>query len=94
VEELLAGAGMSGFLGVLDLPVLTTQLEKLVGEVNSLSTNPQCVCGDLQADGNNVGWDTQASSETSARVASVVLKVEALTELLKATTKNRSGETQ
>ena len=53
VEELLAGAGMSGLLGVLDAPVLTTHLEKRPGP-----------------------------SQISARVASVVLKVEALTELI------------
>jgi hypothetical protein len=91
LEELLAGAGMSGFLGVLGPPVLTTPLEKLVGEVDPLSTNPQCDSGAAQVD--KVGWD-DASSEMSARVASVVLKVEALTELLKATTKNRCGETK
>jgi hypothetical protein len=91
VEELLAGAGMSGFLGVLDPPVPTNHLEKLVGEVDPLATNP---CGDSgypQAD--KVGWD-DASSEMPARVASVVQKVEALTELLKATTKNCYGETK
>jgi len=49
VEELLAGAGMSGFLGVLDTPAHS---------------------------------EKPAPSEISARVASVVLKVEALTELM------------
>jgi hypothetical protein len=44
---------MSGFVAVLDAPVLPAQLEKL-----------------------------PAPSEISARVASVVLKVEALTELM------------
>ena len=83
MEELLAGAGMSGFLGILDPPVLTTQLEKLVGGGDS---------GDLDAAVNKVGWDA-ASPEMPARVASVVLKVEALTELLKATVENRrNGE--
>jgi hypothetical protein len=53
VEELLAGAGMSGFLGVLNAPVLATHQEK----------RPD-------------------SSEISTRVASVVLKVEALTQLI------------
>ena|ERR1700730_18654477 len=91
LEELLAGAGMSGFLGVLDPPVLTTPLEKLVGEVDPLSANPQCDSGAAQVD--KVGWD-DACSEMSARVASVVLKVEALTELLKATTKNCRSETK
>jgi len=77
---------MSGFLGVLDPPVPTAHLEKLVGGV------------DPQADGSTARWDAQAgpapyaSSGMSARVASVVLKVEALTELLQATAKNRGGD--
>jgi hypothetical protein len=92
VEELLAGAGMSGFLGVLDPPASTTHLEKLVDEADTVSTNPRHDSGDSQ--GNKVGWDAgvglapYASSEMSARVASVVLKVEALAELLKATAKD------
>ena len=90
-EELLAGAGMNGFLGVLDPPVLTTPLEKLVGEVDPLSANPQCDSGAAQVD--KVGWD-DACSEMSARVASVVLKVEALMELIEATSKNYYGETK
>ena len=44
---------MSGFLGILDTPVLTTHLEK-----------------------------RRTPSEISTRVASVVLKVEALAELI------------
>jgi hypothetical protein len=89
VEELLAGAGMSGFLGILDPPASTTHLEKLVGEVDTISTNPRRDSEAPQAGGNALELDARvayASSEMSARVASVVLKVEALTELLKATT--------
>jgi hypothetical protein len=92
VEELLAGAGMSGFLGVLDPPVLPAHLEKLVGEADPLSTNPSRDPGTPKVDGDTVGCDAglspacYASSDMSARVASVVLKVEALTELLKAKT--------
>jgi hypothetical protein len=91
VEELLAGAGMSGFLGLLDPPASTTHLEQLVGEGHTLSRDS----GTPQADDNLAGSDApapNASSEMSARVASVVLKVEALTELLKATTKNCYGK--
>jgi hypothetical protein len=85
VEELLAGAGMSGFLGILDPPASTTHLEKLVGEVDTISTNPRRDSEAPAVDGNIEGWDAQAA-EMSARVASVVLKVEALTELLKSKT--------
>jgi hypothetical protein len=98
VEELLSGAGMSGFLGVLDPPDVTTYLEKLVDEVDPLATNPCGDSGDPQGDGDIVGSDAQvgpapfASSEMPARVASVVQKVEALTELLNATAKNCCGE--
>src|SRR5579872_4655970 len=71
VEELLAGAGMSGFLGVLDPPVPTAHLEGLVR-------------------GGSAKPARREPSEISSRVASVVLKVEALAELLKA--KSRQGE--
>ncbi len=115
MNELLAGAGMSGFLGILDTPVLTTHLENLVREVDTLSTKPRRDSGFPEVDGNIGGWDAQSSirvynralptppkvmpvrhaaSEMSARVASVVLKVEALTELIEATTKNWCGETK
>jgi hypothetical protein len=93
VEELLAGAGMSGFLGVLDPPVLTTQLEKLAGEVDLLCTNSRGDPKTPKIDGDIGGLNAQAS-EMSARVASVVLKVEALTELMNATAKNCSGKTK
>ena len=113
VEELLAGAGMSGFLGILDTPVLATHLEKLVGEVDTLSTKRCCESGFSEADSDLVGWDAQSSirvynrplptpsrvmparhaaSEMSTRVASVVLKVEALMELIEATSKNYYAE--
>src|SRR6202049_1913363 len=78
LEELLAGAGMSGFLGVLDPPVLTTQLEKLVAKADTVSTKPRRDSEAPAVGGNIEGWDPQAA-EMSARVASVVLKVEALT---------------
>ena len=90
LEELLAGAGMSGFLGVLD-PPSTTHLERFAGEVEALSTKRPCDSGAPKLEGNLTGWDATArngSSEMSARVASVVQKVEALAELLKAKTKN------
>jgi hypothetical protein len=95
VEELLAGAGMNGFLGILDPPASTTHLEKLVGEADTVSTKPRGDSEAPKASGNIEEWNTQAA-EVSARVASVVLKVEALTELLnlKATTKNCYGETK
>lgn len=89
MEELLAGAGMSGFLGVLD-PPSTTHLERLAGEVEALSTKLPCGSGALKVEGDLTGWDATArngSLEMSARVASVVRKVEALAELLRAKTK-------
>ena len=85
MEELLAGAGMSGFLGILDPPASTTHLEKLVGEADTVSTKPRCDSEAPAAGSNIEGWNTQAA-EMSARVASVVLKVEALAELLNAKT--------
>jgi hypothetical protein len=115
VEELLAGAGMSGFLGILDTRVFTTHLEKLVRELDTPSTKPRRDSGFPKVDGNIAGWDAQSanrvynralptlptimparrvSSEISIRVASAVLKVEALTELIEAATKNCYGETK
>ena len=76
---------MSGFLGILDPPVSTSHLEKLVGEVDTISTNPRRDSEAPNAVGNIEGWNAQAA-EMSARVASVVLKVEALAELLNAKT--------
>src|SRR5260370_7284802 len=61
VNELLAGAGMSGFLGILDTPVLTTHLENLVREVDTLSTKPRRDSGFPEVDGNIGGWDAQSS---------------------------------
>jgi hypothetical protein len=113
VEELLAGAGMSGFLGILAPHVPSTHLEKLVREVDTHSTKLSRVSGAPKFDGETVGLDAQllvrasdrilptlpgarpvrfASSQMSARVASVVRKVEALTELIKVTAKKGSGE--
>ena len=114
MNELLAGAGMSGFLGILDTPVITTQLEKLVGKVDTLSTKRCCESGFSKVDADLVRWDAQSSirvhnralptppvmparhaaSEMSTRVASVVLKVEALMGLIEATSKNYYGETK
>jgi len=82
---------MSGFLGVLDAPVLRTHFENVDGEVGTHSTKPRGDSVHPKVDGNKVGWNAQAS-EMSAKVASVVLKVDALAELLEATTKNRYGE--
>jgi hypothetical protein len=84
VEELLAGAGMSGFLGVLAPRVPPTHLEKLVREVDPLSTNLNHAS---RFDGARL-----APSQMSARVASVVRRVEALTELIRATSRKSSGE--
>jgi hypothetical protein len=88
VEELLAGAGMSGFLGILDSPVPAAHLEKLVGEADTVATKPRRDYEVPQAGGNIEGWNAQAA-EMSARVASVVLQVEALTELLNVKAKSQ-----
>ena len=96
VEELLAGAGMSGFRGVLD-PPSTTHLERLAGEVEALSTKRPCESGAPKVEGNLTGCDATARNgwtEMSARVASVVRKVEALAELMKSKTKNCYGKVE
>ena len=67
VDELLAGAGMSGFLGVLNRPEKLARVD--AGE------KPRSA--------------RYASAEMSARVASVVSKVQALTELIKAKAKSQ-----
>ena len=72
MDELLTGAGMSGFLGVLNPPAPAAHLEKLAREVPARQARP-------------------ATIEMSARVASVVSKVQALTELLKAKAKGAGG---
>jgi hypothetical protein len=62
LEELLAGAGMSGFLGILDTPVLTPHLQERIRGVHALpATQP---------------------SVSDAKVESVVLKMEALMDLI------------
>ena len=116
MEELLAGAGMSGFLGVLDTPVLTPHLQELIHGVHTLPTIPRCQAGAPEVGSNLrqhdvVGWDVESSvrahsaalptlvrlrpAEHAAAVptvASVVLKVQALMELIEATHKNCCGE--
>ena len=77
---------MSGFLGILDPPVLPAHLEKLVGGADIVSAKPRADSRDPQVGGN---IEAAQAAEMSARVASVVLQVEALTELLKATTDTR-----
>ena len=88
MEELLAGAGMNGFLGVLETPVRTAHLEKLAREVTALQASP-----------NTLEWTAPSSvrvhrratptppSEISARVASAVLKVEELAQRIEARAK-------
>src|SRR5713226_6395787 len=66
VEELLAGAGMSGFLGVLDTPVLTPHLQGLIHGVHTLPTKPRCEVGAAKVGSNLkqndvVGWDAESS---------------------------------
>jgi len=73
VEELLGGAGMSGFLGVLDRPAPAAHLQILVRE----------------PDGRRTTRALSATLEMSERVASVVSKVQALTELIKAKAKSQ-----
>ena len=65
---------MSGFLGVLNRPAPAAHLEKLARE----------------AEGNMPKPTRYASAEMSARVASVVSKVQALTELIKAKAKSQA----
>jgi hypothetical protein len=83
VEELLSGAGMSGFLGVLDPPARTARLESLLREVDNRAHKREVT----EAAGERLVPTSRKSSEISVRVASVVGKVEALTELLQAAAK-------
>jgi len=107
---------MSGFLGVLDTPVVTPHLQELIHGVHTLPTIPRCHAGAPDVGSNLrqhdvVGWDAESSVRahgvalpTLARltpaqhaaavptVASVVLKVQALMELIAATPKNCCGE--
>lgn len=62
VEELLAGAGMSGFLGILETPVPTPHLQELIRAVHTLPI--------------------VQPSAADEKVASVVLKMEALMDLI------------
>jgi len=64
---------MSGFLGVLDRPAPAAHLEQLAQGTGVERPRPA----------------RYASLEMSARVASVVSKVQALTELLKAKAKSQ-----
>jgi len=84
VEELLAGAGMNGFLGILAPRVPSSHLERLVREVDPFFTKLNHAS---RFDGARL-----APSQMSARVASVVQKVEALTELIRTTAKKSSAE--
>jgi len=69
VDELLAAAGMSGFLAVLDTPVLIPHLQALIHDA-----------GEPPASNN-----MRTRSALDLRAASVVLKVEALTALIEST---------
>lgn len=88
---------MSGFLGVLDPPAAAWHLEELVRDGGHPTTVARC---DIASGSplHALEWDARtrptacASRETSQRVASVVSKVQALTELIRAKTKNRNGE--
>jgi hypothetical protein len=90
VEELLAGAGMSGFLGVLDRPAPATHLEKLANEGGISPSNSRRIEAAMPLDRDRVVWDARSrpartkSSDMPARVASVIRKVQALTDLIKA----------
>jgi hypothetical protein len=111
VEELLAGAGMNGFLGVLETPVRNVHLEKLARGVDTSSTEPRRYSAAPKVGGNVLEWNApspvrvyhraglpderaalQAPSEISARVASAVLKVEALAERIEAKAKSYYSE--
>jgi len=74
---------MNGFLGVLDPPVAPTHLENLVRKGDTPSSSPR-------RERNALAGAPPASLEISARVASVVSKVQALAELIRV--KNRPGK--
>jgi len=67
---------MSGFLGVLNRPAPAAHLQKLVTNIAEPDARPKPT--------------RYASAEMSARVASVVSKVQALTELIKAKAKSQA----
>ena len=70
LEELLAGAGMSGFLGVLDAPDPSPQLSEKALARRGAGAPALPVSAD------------DAGSELASRVDSVVLKLEGLATLL------------
>ena len=74
MEELLAGAGMSGFLAILDTPVPTPHLQELIDEVHALP---------------RLRPEPPPALDLSSSVASVVLKLEALKKVIEATAKGR-----
>ena len=71
MEELLAGAGMNGFLGILDTPVLTPHLQAMTRDLHALPV--------IQPAASN------------AKVESVVLKMEALMDLIEVARKKGIG---
>ena len=109
---------MSGFLGILDTPVLTPHLQELIHGVPTLPTmlRSDAVArkvGSNMRQHDGVGWDAESSvrahsaalptlprlrpaqhAAADPTVASVVLKVQALMELIEATAKNCCGETK
>lgn len=92
VEELVGGAGMSGFLGVLGPPVRAAHLQQLAGGSSAISPKALLAPCDSNITGIELGrlsTAPQASSEMTARVKSVVGKVRAFTELIQTTSKNR-----
>ena len=80
---------MNGFLGILDTPVLTPHLQELIHGVDTLPTIPRCHAG-APTDGSNLRQHAAADPT----VASVILKVQALMELIEATGKNCCSETK
>ena len=118
VEELLAGAGMNGFLGILDTPAPTPHLQELIGEGHTHSTyrpgadSPQAwmrirrdrlADRDAEPSGRErfplpralAGPEPKQlpASDLSLRVASVVLKLDALTELMVAKPEDAGSKT-
>ena len=109
---------MSGFLGILDTPVLTPHLQELIHGVHTLPTIPRChtaapkVGSDLRQH-DVVGGDAESSvrahsaalptlvrlspaqhAAADLTVASVVLKVQALMELIEATPRTVAVKTK
>ena len=93
---------MNGFLGILDTPVLTPHLQELIHGVDTLPTIPRCHAGAPTVGSNLRQHDVVVPNLTRLRpaqhaaadptVASVILKVQALMELIEATGQNSCSE--